>query len=137
MKRKQDIIDRLDSFTRGYIEAALFSETDESTPEGGEPLDKNFSTRNIANESLLKMILDCEKFQAENEADIGSRTEEAGRDFWFTRNRTGAGFWDGDWPKEAGERLTRNSKAFGEINLYLSRRVIHLFPCHLPTEKKS
>ena len=122
MKRKQDIIDRLDSFTRGYIEAALFSETDESTPEGGEPLDKNFSTRNIANESLLKMILDCEKFQAENEADIGSRTEEAGRDFWFTRNRTGAGFWDGDWHQPI--YTTRRSAP-------LPRRFSFFAPCTL------
>jgi hypothetical protein len=43
----------------------------------------------------------------------------AGHDFWLTRNGHGAGFWDGEWYKEVGERLTKASKAFGEVNIYV------------------
>jgi len=46
--------------------------------------------------------------------------EKAGHDFWLTRNGHGAGFWDGDWQEPAGAELSKASKAFGEINLYVS-----------------
>jgi hypothetical protein len=42
-----------------------------------------------------------------------------GHDFWLTRNGHGAGFWDGDWPKEAGDRLTKACEEFGEFDLYI------------------
>ena len=75
-----------------------------------------------------KMILDCRKFQADN-AEILAQVSypkndstdmsHAGHDFWLTRNRHGAGFWDGDLPEDIGEKLTSASKAFGEFNLYI------------------
>jgi hypothetical protein len=45
--------------------------------------------------------------------------EQAGYDFWLTRNGHGAGFWDGDWPEPAATYLTKESKKFGTANLYL------------------
>ena len=124
MRRKQDIIDHLDKFTRAYIEAILFTSTDESTPAGGEPLDKKYSTKDLSHVSLTKIVADCEKFQQENEADILSSPQRAGHDFWLTRNRMGAGFWDGCWPKEVGERLTKNAHAYGEVYVSVYRGVI-------------
>ena len=109
----------LDTFTAAYVECALWSSTDESTPSGGYPMDDNYSAEDIAPECLAEMVADCAKFQAENAADIDGDYEQAGHDFWLTRNGHGAGFWDGDWPENAGERLTKASKAFGTCTLYI------------------
>jgi hypothetical protein len=40
-------------------------------------------------------------------------------DWVLTRNRHGAGFWDGGWTSPWGDRLTDLAHASGEINLYL------------------
>lgn len=110
----------LDSFTRQYIETALWSSNDESTPEGGNPLDANYDINDIAPETLAQMIEDCAKFQADNANDIGLRYSDAGHDFWLTRHHHGAGFWETpDWPKQAGERLTKAAQFFPEVNLYV------------------
>jgi len=55
----------------------------------------------------------------QNAADIAGECDRAGHDFWLTRNGHGAGFWDGDWPDDAGGRLTEASKKYGEFNLYV------------------
>jgi hypothetical protein len=81
---------------------------------------------------LQKIILDCEKFQAEYGDEIKAAIEtgnvkcgpdfdewgRAGHDFWLTRNGHGAGFWDGDWPEPFATSLTHASKAFGECYFY-------------------
>lgn len=103
-----------DAFTRAYIETALWSSTDGD----GEPLDKNFGPEDISPETLKQSIKDCDKFQRENWDDISSNLERAGHDFWLTRNRHGAGFWDGDWG-DAGDRLTKAAHKFREIYLYI------------------
>lgn len=107
-----------DKFLQAYIVAALWSSMDESTPEGGEPLDKNYGPDDLAPETLARMRADCERFLAENASDVEGDDEQAGHDFWLTRNHHGCGFWDGDWP-EAGDRLTAASHRFGEVNLYV------------------
>ncbi len=110
----------LDTFTNAYIECALWSTNDESDPQGGEPLDKNYSKEDIDPGTLTEMIEDCAKFQAENARSIGDRYEDAGHDFLLTRNCHGCGFWETpDWPKPAGERLTKAAHKFGELNLYV------------------
>lgn len=45
----------LDTFTKVYIETALWSSTDESTPQGGEPLDHNYSASDISEETGIAM----------------------------------------------------------------------------------
>jgi hypothetical protein len=109
----------IDTFTRAYLECALWSSTDESTPQGGEPMDQNYSVTDIAPDTLAAMVRDCQKFQQENADDIAFQCDRAGHDFWLTRNGHGAGFWDGDWPNEVGTRLTEASKKYGEFNLYI------------------
>jgi hypothetical protein len=106
-------------FLNAYIECALWSSTDNSDDQGGEPLDANYSPDDIAPETLERMRADCAKFYAANRDDIGGEDARAGHDFWLTRNGHGAGFWDGDWPEEIGERLTAASKAFPEVDLYV------------------
>ena len=109
----------MDRFTTAYIEAALWSSTDESDGQGGEPLDANYGLDDIAPETLARIISDCEAFQEANVDDIGGELEQAGHDFWLTRNGHGAGFWDGDWDDDIGQRLTEASDVYGTVDLYV------------------
>lgn len=120
-------IDSLDEFTRAYIECALWSSTDESRDDGGDPLDKNYGPEDIAPEALQKMADDCAKFQRENAETLDrtdyhesrwSKAELAGHDFWLTRNGHGAGFWDRGLGA-IGDVLTAASKKFRECHLYV------------------
>jgi len=107
---------QLTAFQLAYFASALWS----STEDNGDPLDEKYSLTDLAPETVDKMIADCDKFTAENAADLeGEDMEAAGHDFWLTRNGHGAGFWDGDWEEKKGERLTEASKKFGESNLYV------------------
>jgi len=107
--------EELDKFTRSYIETALWSSTDEV----GVPLDENYDIHDIAPETLRKMAEDTAAFQESNWDDIKFALERAGHDFWLTRNRHGAGFWDGDWPRDVGRRLTEESHPYGTFDLYV------------------
>lgn len=109
----------MDNFTRAYIEAALWSTMDNADNQGDEPLAANYSISAIAPDAMASIVEDCRMFQHGNAADIGSEFERAGHDFWLTRNHHGAGFWDGDWPHDTGDRLTAASHAFGEFDLYV------------------
>lgn len=120
----------MDEFLKGYLVCALWSSNDESTPDGGNPLDQNYGIEDISEEAMAKMKADCEKFVKLNghllteENFIGRREGSlmgyAGHDFWLTRNHHGAGFWDGDWKKEVGEKLTTSAHTFGEIDLFVN-----------------
>lgn len=109
----------MDRFTTAYIEAALWSSTDSSDETGGDPLDENFGLADLSVETLTSIIADCQAFQLEHAEDIGDELERAGHDFWLTRNGHGAGFWDGDWDDEVGQRLTNASNDYGSVDLYL------------------
>ncbi len=110
----------MNRFTQKYIVTGLWSSTDESRDDGGDPLSDNYGISDIEPASLAKMEADCQRFLAANEADLAFGSDEhGGHDFWLTRNGHGAGFWDGDWPEQVGERLTDAAKAFGECNLYI------------------
>jgi hypothetical protein len=118
----------MNKFQLAYIEAALWSSNDESTPQGGEPMDRNYGVEDIDPDTLAKMKADCDKFQADNAELITDENcltrldcdEQAGHDFWLTRNGHGCGFWEkSDWEAEAGKKLTASAKSFGECNLYV------------------
>ena len=109
----------MDTFTRSYIETMLWSSTDESNEQGGSPLDETYSIEDLAPKTLETIHTDCQAFQTAHHADINSDLARAGHDFWLTRNRHGAGFWDGDWPAAIGDQLTAAAHAFGELNPYV------------------
>lgn len=114
-------LDELDAFTRSYIETALWSSLDFSDESGGEPLDEHYGVEDIAPETLRMMVANCADFRvscAEDLAASGQSDERAGHNFWLTRNRHGAGFWD-DGLGAIGERLTRESHAWGSFDLYV------------------
>ena len=109
-----------DHFTSSYLEAALWSSTDDE----GEPLDAKYSVNDIAEETMKKIVDDCKKFKEEFEMlyfDVGWTDEQAGHDFWLTRNHHGAGFWDRSqgYNQEIGKQLTDKAHAFGEVDLYV------------------
>ena len=70
-------------------------------------------------ETQAQILEDCADFQAAHWQDISSDLERAGHDFYFTRNRHGVGFWDGDWPTAVGRTLTEASHPYGEFTLML------------------
>lgn len=127
--------DRLDRFLQAYIAAALWSSNDESTPDGGVPIDQNHGPEDLDPKTLEGMKKDCQAFLDANAADIvdenviACRTdfdalERAGHDFWLNRNGHGCGFWDGDWAEPAATRLDKAARAFGEVHLYVENDVI-------------
>lgn len=115
----------LDSFAQGYFEAAFFTNAHSDNPELEE---KGFS--DLAAESIEQAKTECEAFQRENAATLEEAyamddalgfglysAEQAGRDYWFTRNGHGVGFWDrglGD----IGERLSAACR-YDERDMYL------------------
>jgi hypothetical protein len=101
----------VDEFTIAYVRALFWSSTDDE----GNPLDREHAVLDLAPQARELVIADCKRFQetAAKELD-GEDRGQAGHDFWLTRNGHGAGFWDGDWPEDIGERLTELSEEFGE-----------------------
>jgi hypothetical protein len=128
----------LDAFTQGYVEALFFT----STGDDGEAFGEGFA--DLAPETLARIIADCAAFQKKNVVALAccqmtedEREElaehghgpgwdnenktatELGRDFWYTRNGHGCGFWDGDWPEPYATILTDAAKSFDEVDAYL------------------
>lgn len=93
----------LERFIRGYIEAAFFT-------SGGLTGTLADETRNYIRET-------CEDFWNAHHELIGDNPERAGSDFHLTRNRHGAGFWDGDWPGDAATILTNAAHVYGTCEL--------------------
>lgn len=126
-----------DEFLRGYMAALWWSSTDcipgERSDSGQEEL-VNLDQYEPSEEAVTKCTEDCRAFYDANEKDIdeaaghydlsngdGADTgyDFAGHDFALTRNRHGAGFWDGDLPEDLGNRLTEAAHAEGEVSPYL------------------
>jgi len=108
-------------FFNAYVEAALWSSTDETNENGGEPLDKNYSELDLTEQCQGKMLEDCQKFYDAHSIkwldDAG-----AGHDFWLTRNGYGEGF-SSRKPSVYGEHakeLYEAAKAFSAVYLYVT-----------------
>ncbi len=114
-----------ESFLNGFLVCALWSSTDNSRDDGGDPLEDNYSIDDFTPEALESLKKDCESFVESNAADLeayhlaGYDSEQAGHDFWLTRNGHGAGFWDRGLG-ELGKRLSKASKVYGEVDLYVT-----------------
>lgn len=107
---------KLDTFTKSYLETALWSSCDDKD----EPLDITHGIDDMSQEFLAQAINDCKNFR-NNAGTLLDKYDSAhaGYDFWLTRNGHGAGFWDGDYEHDDGEKLTEISKTYGECNLYV------------------
>lgn len=107
----------MNKFLCDYLLAALFTSYD----DGGNNLDSHYSLRDFSPAAIGKATEDCKKFEADNVVDLTGHNprNSPGHDFWLTRNGHGAGFWDGDWSEEIGERLTESAHSFGESDCYV------------------
>jgi hypothetical protein len=106
---------------RAYIECALWASTDGSTPNGGRPLDENYSLASIPSDELAKVERMIEKFlqivgdDTLNQYLESHDYEQLGHDLFLTQNGHGTGFWDRDYATEGlGKTLTALSKKLGE-----------------------
>lgn len=106
-----------DEFLRAYIETALWSSTYEKNGQDCCPFDRDSGIEDLHPLTLFQMMEDCQTFQRFAWSEIKDNQSQAGHDFWLTRNRHGAGFWDGDWKDEVGKKLTALSHFFGETSL--------------------
>jgi len=115
----------MDDFTKGYIEAALWSSNDDND----NPMDNNYDINSLSNETFVKMITDCTVFQLANKVELEQAYKlykkddwtaeaQAGHDFWLTRNGHGTGFWDRDLG-EIGDKLTKISEKHGNFDIFI------------------
>ena len=86
---------RLPAFMRGYVEAMFFTECSADNEEL-----EHATFDELAPETLQRIRRDCVKFQwlARNLLRLAYTRdyseEQGGRDFWFSRNGHGVGYWD-------------------------------------------
>lgn len=112
-------------FLQGYLDAALWSSTDENEA----PLDDNYDDGDFSHKAIVRMTADCLGFYTEcyriysgrrvSSGDVACDSAMAGHDFWLTRCGHGCGFWDGDWHKDVSEYLSSVARRYGNINLYI------------------
>lgn len=105
-------------FLDAYLDAAIFCGTDDE----GNPLEHNFSSRDLSSDAINAADTDCKDFFhscAELFDDIENCDYvQCGHDFFLTRNGHGAGFWDRGLGN-LGEQLSRESEIYGEADLYV------------------
>ena len=107
----------IDTVLHHYIVCALWSSTDSD----GEPLD-HYDIEDIDPDTLETMHADVIDFLEDNREileESGLSDKSIGHDFWLTRNRHGAGFWDRGLG-EIGQKLTKVCHSYGEVYLYVS-----------------
>ncbi len=147
----------LNDFAKGYVEAMFFTNGD--TGDEREDLLNELGVERLTREAVKVIAIDCADFETRARELLALAYTrdyddvQAGRDFWFTRQGHGCGFWDRDTLKvdvfetasgdlcaredfdgsEAtgslvgvlGELLTRVAKASGEADVEVWRGWIH------------
>lgn len=96
-----------------YIEAMFWTEQ--------ENLPEEVDVEHLAPETMRLIDAETYVFWRRNQYLMKGYDEQAGHDFWLTRNGHGSGFWDrpelyGEYP---ASKLTSRAESFGEINLTL------------------
>lgn len=108
----------VDDFTFAYLVCAIWTSHDDTC----ESFYDNHMMSDLAVETINKAKEDCSSF-LEKAKDILSQIPEtysinnAGHDFWLTRNHHGAGYWDRSFG-DLGKELTKIAEKFGECDLY-------------------
>ena len=106
----------MNSFLEQYLATALWSSIDEKD----NPFDDNYSIGDFSAEALKQADKDCDLF-IEKAGDLldGFDETDIAHDFWLTRNGHGAGFWDGDYPDDIGDKLTEIADEFRDLHIYV------------------
>jgi hypothetical protein len=108
-------------FISATIEAIYFTDTGED--------DQPSRDAEMADELRDRIEADCKSFWYRSHYHFepaGLTDEQAGRDFWLTRNGHGVGFWDRDlngrlpWRSRGnyGDLLTKLAESYGGIDTY-------------------
>ena len=97
--RKSHPFYTLDSFARGYVEAMFFTNGDIGDEKREDRLNE-MGVERLTRKSVEAIARDCTAFQA-NAGPLLAQAyardydeSQAGRDFWFTRQGHGVGYWD-------------------------------------------
>lgn len=108
--------DALDEFVRDYVIAMFWTDC---SSDSEDMADASFDE--LDEKTLADIASECDDFQVANARDISKYQEKTGHtggvDFWLTRNRHGAGFWDRGLGA-LGDRLSEAAKVYGSVNLY-------------------
>jgi len=110
--------EQLETILENYLACALWS----SICEDGEPLDDNYGIDDCADHLKVESADDIEAFCDSPLVDEyleSNSLEQLGHDFWLTRNRHGAGFWDRGLG-ELGKQLTDLARSYGSVDLYVN-----------------
>lgn len=119
----------LSGFVQGYVEAMFFTETssvyksnwnnlDLGDHDGSIPYDATF--QDVSSDALMDIIADCARFCANAKHELSRAylnaydERQAGRDFWYTRNGHGVGYWDREMLEDGlGNDLSEIALTFG------------------------
>lgn len=125
----------LDDFAKGYVEAMFFTNGD--TGDEREYLLNELGVERLTRAAVKRIAADCRAFLSHimpdgcfvqqwiNRAE-NYDMEQAGRDFWFTRQGHGVGFWDREELRgELGAGLTAAAEAQGEVYPHVQRGWIY------------
>ena len=121
------------SFPMNHLDHAIATLLWSESDDNGQPLDRLGAE--LSPEARRRIETEWAEFSAKAEALGFDALEhratmlprDCDADHWaavahdwaLTRNRHGAGFWDGDWVEPWGRRLTDLAHKSGEISLYL------------------
>jgi hypothetical protein len=94
VRRPADYFGRLDGFTRGYLTAAFWTAIDECENATLNELSPKARHQLHEDCTQFNMLADAWLHKAYLRGDMSYDMEQAGTDFWLTRNRHGAGYWD-------------------------------------------
>lgn len=123
--------DKLSLFAQGYVEAMFFTNGD--TGDDDENRLNNLGVHKLTAAACADIAETCDAFLArpgvrqmlDKAAELTSYSEEqAGRDFWFTRQGHGTGFWarsEDELPSMLGELLADIARGFGEAEVYVKK----------------
>jgi hypothetical protein len=120
-------LDGLPEIARGYVEAAFFCGVDHWDPETGEPVEiESPGPAMLDADGRETLEADALRFWLENAGTLETATAggaydlaQAGRDFWFSRNGHGVGFFDRDaLDPETRDALQTAAEGFGECDLF-------------------
>lgn len=120
MRAKNNLVNySMNKITQAYLECALWS----STQDDGSPFDDSYGIEDFHPDSVKKADEEISDFLSSLESENIQWREELseeqfGHDFWLTRNRHGAGFWDRGLG-ELGEMLTKWAHSYGSSDVYL------------------
>jgi hypothetical protein len=108
--------DYLDEFTQGYLECVAWVGL--VGPDGEQV--GYVAVAELSDADREECESDCEDFVEDQASTLcavlaNQSPSHAGHNFFLTRNRHGAGFWDNGLG-EAGDMLTKASHAYGEVS---------------------